>query len=142
MGTPPAENKPPEKEEPVTKPTALGGIVDLFKANIGDTLAYLLLAGSLLYCFFEPFIGGIPVGFIMGLYFSNHVFRLAAQFREFLISDGIFRGFIIIAAIAALIITAPGLCIGLFLGTFTRPFFGKPQEKKQPGSKPPEQKDS
>ena len=125
MGTPPEENKPNVTDETPVKPTMLGGIVDVFKTNMGDTIAYLALAASLLYCFFEPFIGGIIVGFIMGLYFSKHAFILSSQFREFLITEGIFRGFIIIAALAALVITAPGLCLGMMLGTFTRPFFGK-----------------
>jgi hypothetical protein len=125
MVTPPEENKPKVTEEPPVKPTMLGGIVNLFKTNIGDTIAYLVLAASLLYCFFEPFIGGLIVGFIMGLYFSHHAFHLATQFREFLITEGIFRGFIIIAALAALIITAPGLSLGFVIGTFTRSFFGR-----------------
>lgn len=110
----------------------LGGVVDVFKTNMGDTVAYLLLAASLLYCFFEPFIGGIIVGFIMGLYFSKHMFTLAAEFREFLITEGIFRGFIVIAALAALVITAPGLCLGLAIGTFTRPFFGRKPPSEEP----------
>jgi hypothetical protein len=136
MGTPPEENKPNITEEPPVKPTMLGGIVDVFKTNMVDTVAYLLLAASLLYCFFEPFIGGVIVGFIMGLYFSRHAFRLAAQFREFLIAEGIFRGFIIIAALAALIITAPGLSLGFIIGTLLRPFFGHqaPPEEQAPGN--------
>lgn len=137
MGIPPVENIPPEKEGRRPKLKAMRDMLSLFKDNIGDTVAYLLLAISLLYCFFNSFVGGIPVGFIMGIYFSTHVFRLATQFREFLVTDGIFRGFIIIAAIAALIITAPGLSLGLFLGTFTRPFFSNSKEEKQ---KPSEQK--
>jgi hypothetical protein len=133
MGTPPEENKP--KEEPPVKPTMLGGIVDVFKSNIGDTVAYLILAGSLLYCFFNPFVGGLIVGFIMGLYFSKYMFSLASQFREFLILEGIFRGFIIIASLAALIVTAPGLSLGFVIGAFARPFLGH-----QPPEEPPEEK--
>jgi hypothetical protein len=134
MGTPPEENKSNVTEDPPVKPTMLGGIVNVFKTNMGDTIAYLLLAASLLYCFFEPFIGGVVVGFIMGLYFSKYIFSLAVQFREFLITEGIFRGFIIIAALAALIITAPGLCLGLVVGTFTRPFFGQHMTPEEPTS--------
>ena len=137
MVTPPEENKSNVTEEPPVKPTMLGGIVDLFKTNIGDTIAYLVLAASLLYCFFEPFIGGLIVGFIMGLYFSQHAFHLATQFREFLIAEGIFRGFIIIAALAALIITAPGLCLGFVIGAFARPFFSHKHHLEET---PPEKK--
>jgi hypothetical protein len=124
MGTPPVEPTSPVKEEPHVKPTMLGGMVDLFKANIGDTVAYLLIAFFLILSFFEPFLGQLPVGIIMGLYFSRYVFRFSVQFREFLVTDGIFHGFIVIAGIAALVISAPGLMIGLLVGTFSRPLFG------------------
>ncbi len=140
MGNPPEENKPPVPEILPTKPSRLGGIVELFTSNIRDTIAYLILAISLLYCFFEPFVGGLIVGFIMGLYFSHHVFSLFSQFREFLIAEGIFRGFIIIAALAALVITAPGLSMGFLVGTFTRPFFGQKSLFEEPPSEKGEKK--
>jgi hypothetical protein len=132
MGTPSEENKP--NVSPPPQPTALGKIVGYCSlSNVGDAIAYLLIAGSLFYCFFNPFIGELPVGFIMGLYFSRHIFNLATQFREFLIKDGVFRGFIIIAAIASLIIAAPGLSLGLVVGVFIRPLFGhqKPPEEEK-----------
>lgn len=140
MGTPPEENKPNVTDQPPAKPARFGGIVDMFTANMADTVAYLVLAASLLYCFFEPFVGGTIVGFIMGLYFSQHVFTLAAQFREFLITEGIFRGFIVIASLAALVITAPGLCLGCTVGTFSRPFFGKQQPPEEPTEESKENK--
>lgn len=99
--------------------------MDLFKSNVTDTIAYIFLAIGLLYCFFEPFVGEIPVGFILGLYFSSYAFRLMALFKEFLITEGIFRGFIVIAGMAALLIAAPGLFIGLAVGIFSRPYLGK-----------------
>lgn len=126
MEAPREENKLNVKDEIPAKPTVLGGIVEMFKANVGDTVAYVIITVSLIFCFFSPFFGGIPVGFIMGLYFSPHAFRLFSQFKDFLISDGIFRGFIIVASAAALAISAPGLAVGLLLGTFSRPLFGGP----------------
>lgn len=132
MGTPPEENKPNVKESPSGTPSMVGGLVDLFKSNMGDTIAYIIVALSLLYSFFDPFVGGIPVGFILGLYFSKKVFQLASQFREFLVTEGIFRGFIIIAAVAAIVITAPGLSLGFVLGTFTRPFFTEKGSTEEP----------
>ena len=125
MVTPPEPGTPPIKEEPTVKPTMLGGIVDLFQSNMGDTIAYIILAISLVYSFFEPFLGTLPVGFILGLYFSSYAFKLAQQFKDFLVKEGIFRGFILVASCAAFIISAPGLSLGLLVGTFTRPFFGK-----------------
>jgi hypothetical protein len=132
MEAPHEENKPNVNEEQQAKPTVLGGLVDVFKTNIGDTVAYVLLTISLILCFFFPFFGGIPVGFIMGIYFSPHAFRLFAQFKDFLITDGIFRGFIIVASVVALAISAPGLVLGLIFGTFSRPLFGPSVDKEKP----------
>ena len=121
MGTPREENKPNVKDDPVS--LADGEESDFFRSNLGDIIAYILLTLGLLYSFFEPFVGEIPVGFILGLYFSSHIFQLIAQFREFLIQEGIFRGFAVIAGIAALIISTPGLCLGLAGGTIIKAFF-------------------
>lgn len=130
------ENRPVDpkgkKEDPEIKTTALGGMVELFKANIGDTIAYFIMTIGLIVCFFEPFVGGIPVGFVMGLYFSKRVFFYTLQFRDFLIMEGIFRGFIIIASLVALAISAPGLALGIFLGAITRPIFGTAIHDKDP----------
>ena len=104
-------------------PSTNGGEPEFSRSNIGDIIAYIFLTLGLLYSFFEPFWGALPVGFILGIYFSAHLFQLIAQFREFLIQEGIFRGFAIIAGIAALIILAPGLCLGLAVGTLVKVFF-------------------
>lgn len=126
MGTPPEENKPNVTNVPVTP--AGQEELNFFRSNLGDIIAYVLITLGLLYSFFEPFVGEVPVGFILGLYFSAHIFHLFAQFREFLIQEGIFRAFIIIAAIAAMVIAAPGLCLGLVGGTLARTFFGPSEE--------------
>ena len=126
MGTPPEENKPNVTNEPGIP--AGQEELNFFKSNLGDIIAYILITLGLFYSFFEPFVGEVPVGFILGLYFSAHIFHLVAQFREFLIQEGIFRAFIIIAAIAAMVVAAPGLCLGLVGGTLARTFFGAPEE--------------
>lgn len=131
MVTPPEKEITPVKEDPSVKPTMLGGIVNLFQSNMGDTIAYIILAISLVYSFFEPFLGTLPVGFILGLYFSTYAFTLAKQFKNFLVKEGIFRGFILVASCAAFIISAPGLALGLLVGAFTRPFFGKATESEE-----------
>ncbi len=118
------KKKPVDTEDSEVKTTALGGLIEFFQANLGDTIAYIVLAIGLILCFFHPMIGGLLVGFIMGLYFSKKVSTYAAEFREFLISEGIFRGFIIIASLVAFAISAPGISIGIFLGALTRPLFG------------------
>lgn len=107
------------------KPTFIASTLDMAKNNIGDTIAYVILIVGLMFSFFHSFYGGLPVGFIMGLYFSKKVTELSNQFRDFISHEGIFRGFIVVASLAALVISAPGLCLGVFAGSLARPFFGK-----------------
>jgi hypothetical protein len=126
MGTPPEENKPNITNEPAM--SAGQTERDFFISNLGNIIAYVLITLGLIYSFFDPFVGEVPVGFILGLYCSAHIFHLVAQFREFLIQEGFFRGFIIIAAIAAMVIAAPGLCLGLVGGTLARTFFGSSEQ--------------
>ena len=121
MGTPQEENKSAVPGEPT--PSTYEGEPDFLRSNLGDIIAYIFLTLGLLYSFFEPFWGAVPVGVILGIYFSAHIFQLIVQFREFLIQEGIFRGFAIIAGIAALVILAPGLCLGLAGGTLVKAFF-------------------
>ncbi len=129
--TDPQKDKPnPEKsgaKEKMTaeKPTMIGGAVDMARNNIGDTLAYIILIGGLILSFFHSFIGGMIVGFVMGLYFSKKVFAMTNEFKDFISHEGIFHGFIVVASVAALAISAPGLCLGLFIGAIARPLFGK-----------------
>lgn len=116
-----------KKAEPASqeKPTLLKGFFEAAKNNLGDTIAYLILLLGLTITFFHAFYGGFLVGLVMGLYFSKKVFVWFEQFRDFVAQEGVFRGFIVIAAIAAFMISAPGVCLGLFIGSFARPLFGK-----------------
>jgi len=113
----------PTQEDPKGTQSKFEEFIELCKSNIGDTVAYIILAISLFYTFFEPFVGGLIVGFISGIYFSSQILLRGQQFREFLITDGIFKSFVLIAAFAAFIITAPGMALGLLLGTFGRHLF-------------------
>ncbi len=115
----------PTQNDPKGVQNKFSGFIASCKSNMGDTIAYIILAISLFYTFFEPFIGGLIVGFISGIYFSSHILLRGQQFREFLITDGIFKSFVFIATLAAFLISAPGMALGLLLGTFGRHLFKK-----------------
>lgn len=123
MTNPADDEKDSPEDKRAVQPTMVGGFLEFARANVVDSVAYLLLSASLFFCFFNPFAGSIPVGLIVGLYLSQHIAVAARQFRDFIVDKGIFRGFIVIAALAALIILAPGLCVGVLAGAFLRPFF-------------------
>jgi len=126
------EEKPKRTEQRKSPKVHLSGVIELCKSNIGDTVAYIVLAISLFYTFFSPLIGGLIVGFILGLYFSPHIFSIAGRFREFLLTDGIFKSFTLIAAVVAFFISAPGMAIGLLLGSVIKPVFVSKSEPPPP----------
>jgi len=99
-------------------------ILSQIKEHVPDTVAYVLLAVGLLYCFYDSFAAGILIGAILGVYFSADILQNAKRFKDFIVTNGIFKGFTLLAGACALIITAPGLCLGLLLGTSSRYVYG------------------
>lgn len=85
-----------------------------------DTLAYILLFCGLLLALFQYMIGGLLVGIILGLYFSQELGVRATQFKEYIVEEGVFRGFVLIAGVLALFIASPQLCVGTLVGAYTR----------------------
>jgi hypothetical protein len=92
------------------------------KKNKWEIFAYVVLIIGLLLTIYEPFIGGLLVGAILGIYFSEKTKDALSGFKDFLSHEGIFRGFILVAGAIALFIASPGLCIGTLIGAFVRPY--------------------
>ncbi len=110
----------PEQKEPTEKHS----LMTFVKENVGDTIAYVLLFAGIILAIFEPFFGGVLVGLILGIYFSEELFTRAEEFKELIAKEGIFRGFIVVAAVLALLILAFGLVLGTVIGAWVRPFLG------------------
>ena len=108
----------PKKERPVDS------LMVFIQENKCDAVAYLILFFGLVFSIFERFVGGLIVGCILGVYFSQSIKDKWTDFKEYLSNEGIFRGFVIVAAFIALLIASPGLCIGIAFGSFLRPLFG------------------
>ncbi|MCE5294439.1 MAG: hypothetical protein LLF94_07490 [Chlamydiales bacterium] len=92
--------------------------------NLWESISYVIMFAGLILSIFNPFIGGSLVGIILGIYFSQEVIDRAMSFKDLIIKEGIFRGFIVIAAVLALFILAPGLVLGVIIGAWIRPFLG------------------
>jgi small basic protein len=115
---------PPENKEPGNKePRHQESLFDFIVENKWECLAYLVLFFGLLFSIFMPFIGGLIVGCILGIYFSAEAKDLFVRYKEFLEREGIFRSFVVVAAAIALLIAATGLVIGVCIGIFLRPLF-------------------
>lgn len=101
---------------------SVAGWINFFKEHMGESIAYLVLFFGLIFTIFCPNIGGFIVGVIFGGYFSSQIKERVMVFKEFIDEEGIFRGFIIIAAFIALLIVGLGLCIGTAVGALVRPY--------------------
>ena len=106
------------------KDNSVDNLMVFIRHNKWDALAYLVLFFGLVYSIFERFTGGLVVGCILGIYFSAELKEKFTSFKEYLANEGMFRGFVIVAAFIALLIASPGLCIGAVFGAFLRPLFG------------------
>jgi hypothetical protein len=116
-----ATNHAKETHSNVEKSRSGKSFIGIMKTHLGDTVAYSLLAVGLVVCFFDNFTGGLLVGLVTGLYFSKKIVSSLQNFQEILLREGIFRGFVIVIALCAFAISAPGLILGVILGAAIRP---------------------
>lgn len=121
------ESQEPKEEKKTVTPQSSGhkqSFMEFFQQNYIETIAYLLLFTGLILSIFYEFIGGLLVGLVLGIYFCQEVRDRASAFRGFIDKEGIFRGFIVVAALLSILIMAPGLLIGSIIGAWVRPFLG------------------
>jgi SNF family Na+-dependent transporter len=97
-------------------------IIQFIKEHKWESFAYFILFCGLILSVFDKMVGGAIVGLIIGIYFSDFFKEKAQDFKKFIHDEGVFRGFIIIAAVIALLIIAFGLCIGTIIGTVIKPY--------------------
>lgn len=117
----PEQNDPKKDETPSKKQ----GFMTFVKDNLWESISYVVLFAGLILSIFNPFLGGSLVGVILGIYFSQEILDRSMAFKELVIKEGIFRGFIVIAAVLALLLEAPGLLLGTIIGAWLRPYLGK-----------------
>lgn len=82
------------------------------KRNTGDTVAYIAMILGLLILFFEPFYGGIIVGFVTGLYFSKEIMIPIRNIEGFIEKLGMVRSLILGGLLLGLFIKAPTIFLG------------------------------
>ena len=116
-------SKGPKKEE---DPSMKESFFEFIQHHKWDAFAYLVLfLGLLVTAIFDRFFGGLLVGLILGIYFSQDLREKVELFKEYLDEHGIFRSFVLIAGGIAMFMASPGLCIGTGLGAFVRPYLGE-----------------
>jgi hypothetical protein len=95
---------------------------EFIKEHKWESVAYFVLFCGLILSVFDKIVGGLIVGLILGIYFSDAIKARVQEFKNFIHDEGIFRGFIVIAAILAMLIIAFGLFIGTLVGALIKPY--------------------
>jgi hypothetical protein len=111
----------PEKPEPPRKKETF---MEAVLHHKWDSVAYIILLIGLLLSVYRPFVGGVIVGTILGLYFAKQLQQQYESFVEHVVNEGIFSGLVMIATLLAIFIASPGLVIGGVFGTFLRLYLG------------------
>jgi len=96
--------------------------LEVIKHHKWDFIVYAVLAIGLFLSIFVPFWGGLLVGVVIGYYFSAEFKEWYGKFKEDIVTDGIFRDFVIIAGLLALLISSFGLCLGVTVGAIAKPY--------------------
>ena len=99
--------------------------IEMVKQHKWDFISYLILAVGLFLSFFYPIVGGSLVGIVLGIYFSSSIKAAIQSFLNDIVADGIFRDFIILAGVLALLIATPGLCIATVVFAYIAPYLPK-----------------
>lgn len=96
------------------KSTNFESITDYMKGNTKETLSYIFLVVGLLLLLFDPVsgYGGLILGVISGLYFSDELAYLAKNAKDSIEDFGLVKSLTLGAVLLAIFIKIPFLLIG------------------------------
>lgn len=139
--TNPSSQIPPEKPQKVTekpqgtpdKPDNLEKPASFFQyvtSNTRDTIAYVILIIGIILLFFHPVYGGLLVGIISGLYFSEEIVSILNSLNDIIENEGIVRSLILGGLTLSLFIAAPAIFIGAAIAIGVKKILFPEWEKK------------
>lgn len=94
-------------------------IEDLYKyakSNTADTIAYVAMLVGILTLFFEPVYGGLIIGIVTGLYFSNEIMVPIRNIEGFIEDLGMVRSIVFGGLLLAFLIQAFWIYVGAAIG--------------------------
>lgn len=106
-----------EKLDKLKKDERVESLFSFAKSNTRDTIAYIVLIIGIILLFFPPYYyGGLLIGLISGLYFSEEILFIAIHFNEMIEEQGLVRVLILSALCVGFFIMAPAIFFGLAIG--------------------------
>jgi hypothetical protein len=111
------EKDHPEIDEPTPSPEKKWYFQsDFFSTSTTrDIIAYVLLVIGIILLFFQPLYGGLIIGAVGGIYFSNEVIAFIRTIEAFIDEQGIARSIVLAVLTLAFFIAAPAIFVGAAL---------------------------
>ncbi len=91
------------------------GFISFTKSNMGATIAYVVLFIGILLSIFHPFLGGLLIGVIGGIYFGDNILRWVLELSEQMDTEDLIKNLILGGIILGLFVQAPGIVLGTAL---------------------------
>jgi len=91
-------------------------------SNTRDAIVYILLILGLILLLFVPFWGGLIIGLIGGIYFSDEIYDFAKNINRWIDHMGIPRSIVLGAVLLTVLITTPALFIGAAIAIAVKKF--------------------
>lgn len=105
-------NKIADKIDEFAHHEKVEGFYQFTKTNIGATLAYVVLFLGVLLSIFSPFIGGLLVGIIGGIYFGDFILNWILNAKDQIETKELILNLILGGVILGIFVQAPGIVIG------------------------------
>lgn len=110
-GTTPNPKEPNEEGKPPSR-SKLDDLYGYFDKNTRDIIAYIFLFIGIILLLFQSFWGGLIIGIIAGIYFSEPIVYWLKHLQHAVEEEGIARSLIFAGVVLGLFIGAPGIFIG------------------------------
>lgn len=106
----------PQKEEPKKEEPKFQKALKSFDSQTRDIIAYVLMIAGIVLLFSQPWIGGLIIGIVAGLYFAKELMHDATSVNEIIEKQGMVRSLIFGGLLIALFISAPAIFLGAAIG--------------------------
>lgn len=106
-------NKIADKIEEITHHEKVEGFYNFTKTNTGATIAYIILFVGVLLSIFQPFVGGLLVGIIAGVYFGDKILDWMLHAKDRIETNELILNLILGGVILGVFVQAPGIILGI-----------------------------
>ncbi|MCB1111231.1 MAG: hypothetical protein H7A37_06745 [Chlamydiales bacterium] len=109
-------------------------IEDLYSyasSNTADTIAFVAMVLGILIVWFNPFYGGLIIGVVTGLYFTEELAKPFYSLEGFIEEQGMIRSLVLGGLLLSFFFFLPGVFIGAFIAVVIKQLLMPDKRKKE-----------